>query len=56
MQDDFWNSGEENLLTHLQDALSKQSSNFLLGTKLRESRENRYQSQIWHRIKELEGY
>lgn len=54
MQDDRGNSGED-LMMDLEDALSKQRPNCSSGLKLEEARKNRYQSQIQHRLHELEG-
>lgn len=55
MQDDV-GSSREDLMTDLEDALSKQRPNCVSGSKLEEARENRYQSQIQHRLNELEGW
>lgn len=54
MQDDV-GSSREDLMTDLEDALSKQRPNCVSGSKLEDARENRYQSQIQRRLNELEG-
>ncbi|RDX84282.1 putative ATP-dependent DNA helicase CHR12, partial [Mucuna pruriens] len=51
--DDGGNSGED-LITDLEDALSKQRPNCVSGLKLEEARANRYRSQIQHRLNELQ--
>ncbi|KAL9317402.1 hypothetical protein ACSQ67_013919 [Phaseolus vulgaris] len=51
--DDGGNSGED-LMTDLEDALSKQRPNCESGFKLEKARENRYRSQIQHRLDELQ--
>ena len=43
------------LMAEFEDALSKQRSNCMSGSFLRESREKRYQGHILHRLHELEG-
>ena len=54
MQGDGGNSGED-LMTDLEDALSKQRPNCVPGFKLEQSRDNRYRSLIQHRLNELQG-
>lgn len=44
------------LITDLDDALVKQRPNCMSGFGLTDLRENRLQSQIQHRLTELEGY
>lgn len=44
------------LMSDFENALSKQRPKCMSGTGLKESRENRYQSHIQHRLNELEGY
>ncbi|KAF7837257.1 putative ATP-dependent DNA helicase CHR12 isoform X1 [Senna tora] len=51
--DDVGNS-KEDLLTDLEDALWKQRPSCVSGSKLKEEREKRYQSQIQHRLNDLE--
>ncbi|KAK7357506.1 hypothetical protein VNO80_16794 [Phaseolus coccineus] len=51
--DDGGNSGED-LMTDLEDALSKQRPNCVSGFKLEKARETRYRSQIQHRLNELQ--
>ncbi|RDX64597.1 putative ATP-dependent DNA helicase CHR12, partial [Mucuna pruriens] len=46
---------EEDLLADLQDALLKQRPNCASGFKLNKTMESRYQSQIQHRLTELQG-
>lgn len=48
-------STQEGLLADLQDALSKQRPNCASSFKLNKAMESRYQSQIRHRLTELEG-
>ncbi|CAL0320701.1 unnamed protein product [Lupinus luteus] len=45
---------KDDLITDLEDALSKQRPNCASSFKLAKARENRYQSQIQHRLKQLE--
>lgn len=49
-------SSEGNLMTDLEDALSRQRPNYMSGVGLTKQREERLQSKIQHRITELEGY
>ncbi|KAF3457175.1 hypothetical protein FNV43_RR01832 [Rhamnella rubrinervis] len=51
---DNGNTSREDLLTDLEDALVKKRPNSISGFELTKSRENRYQSHIQHRLKELE--
>ncbi|KAJ1423774.1 SNF2-related, N-terminal domain [Sesbania bispinosa] len=53
LEGDMGNSRED-LVADLEDALLKQRPNCASGFKLEEARENRYQSQIQHRLNELE--
>ncbi|XP_027362885.1 probable ATP-dependent DNA helicase CHR12 isoform X1 [Abrus precatorius] len=48
-------ASEEDLLTDLQDALLDRRPSFSSGFKLNKTMESRYQSQIQHRLIELEG-
>ncbi|GKV38526.1 hypothetical protein SLEP1_g46434 [Rubroshorea leprosula] len=52
--DDSGSLVEGNLLSEFENALSRQRPKCMSGSGLRESRENRYQSHIQHRLKELE--
>lgn len=45
----------EDLMTDLEDALSKQRPNCVSGFKLEQARDNRYRSQVQHRLNELQG-
>jgi SWI/SNF-related matrix-associated actin-dependent regulator of chromatin subfamily A protein 2/4 len=54
MQGDVGNSGDD-LITDLEDALSEQRTKCASGFKLEEAMESRHQSQIRHRLNELEG-
>lgn len=49
-------TSEGNLMADLKDALSKQRPNYMSGVGLTKQREERIQSNIQHRITELEGY
>ena len=49
-------SSEGNLMAELEDALSEQRPNYMSGAGLTKQREERLQSNIQHRITELEGY
>ncbi|KAH1190945.1 putative ATP-dependent DNA helicase CHR12 [Glycine max] len=44
----------EDLMTDLEDALSKQRPNCVSGFKLEQARDNRYRSQVQHRLNELQ--
>ncbi|OMO61227.1 SNF2-related protein [Corchorus capsularis] len=54
VSDDSTNSKKDDLLGDLDDALSRQRSKFMSGFGLAESKENRYQSHLHHRLNELE--
>lgn len=54
MQGEIGSSGDD-LITDLENALSKQRPYCASGFKLEKARESRYQSQIRHRLNELKG-
>ncbi|GAV85718.1 SNF2_N domain-containing protein/Helicase_C domain-containing protein [Cephalotus follicularis] len=53
-KDDPASSSVGDLMTEFEDALSKQTPNYMSGFGLSESGENRYKSHIQHRLNELE--
>lgn len=54
MQGDAGSSGDD-LITDLKDAILEQRPKCASRFKLEEAMESRHQSQIWHRLNELEG-
>lgn len=55
VQDSFGVSTYNELMLDFEDAVLKQRSSCLPGSKLSDLKENRFQSRIQHRLTELEG-
>ncbi|CAK9329073.1 unnamed protein product [Citrullus colocynthis] len=53
-EEEFRDSVQEDLLTDLGDALAKQRSNFVSGSGLEQSREERYRGRVRQRLNDLE--
>lgn len=55
VQNNFAGSTYDELMLDFEDAVSKQRSSCLPASKLSDLKEDRFQSRVQHRLKELEG-